>query len=308
TFGRRVTAMGGTAVPAGTTDVSFSEVAAGLEPGRTHWFCAVAENPLGKRFGQVLQFNSFAPPPLVRTTPATDITSSGATLKGTVTPNGTATTGWFRVSDMRPAACDDMFGTRVPAMDGVALGSSAEAPLSLAAAGLRPSTRYFACAIAANMGGAAFGEVVEFATRPAPPTARTVSAIIQADGNVQLSGTVNPQGLPTTATFRYSRTRSDSCATLPNPTRQPPLGNVVPAGFTEVEQQEVVRNLPAGEYFFCMYASSDAGEGNGEVQSFVVGSTMMGPGCSCATGIEGAGASVVLALALALSVRRRRVK
>ncbi|MDX2010122.1 MAG: hypothetical protein SFW67_08030 [Myxococcaceae bacterium] len=308
TFGRRVPAAGGTSVPAGTNDVNFGEVAAGLEPGRTHWFCAIAENPLGKRFGQVLQFNSFAPAPIVRTGDAIDVEATSATLRGSVNPNGTAATGWFRISETRPMACDDSFGTRVPTMDGVALGDGAEVPLSLAAMGLKSSTRYFVCAIASNLGGAAFGDVREFTTKPAPPSVKTIAATQQPDGSFLLTGTVNPQGLTTSASFKYSTTRAQSCATLPNASRVPALGNTLAPGFTEVPQQELLKGLAPGEYFFCMFATSEAGEGNGEVQSFVVEGPMMMQGCSCTTGLEGTGASAVLALTLALGLRRRRVR
>jgi hypothetical protein len=307
TFGRRVPATGGAAVPAGTTDVSYGEVAAGLDPGRSYFFCAIAENPLGKRFGQVLQFNSFAPLPVVRTSDAMDVESASATLMGVVNPNGTAATGWFRFSETRPMACDDQFGTRVPAMDGVALGEGGrEVPLSVAAMGLKSSTRYYVCAIASNLGGAAFGDVREFTTRPAPPSVKTLASALQPDGSILLTGTVNPQGLTTTAAFKYSTTRSESCATMSNASRAPVLGNTLPPGFTEVPQQETLKGLSPGEYFFCMFATSEAGEGNGQVQSFLVEGPKMTQGCSCATGFEGGGASAVVALALMMGLRRRR--
>jgi len=304
TFGQRAPAMGGTQIPAGTTDVAFSELVTGLEPGKTYFFCAIADNPLGKGFGQVLQFNSFAPPPTVTTTMAADVQGAGATLNGTVNPNGTAATGWFRYADVKPMACDDQFGTRVPAMGGLALGAgSTEAPATLAVTSLRPNTKYFFCAVASNMGGAAFGALQEFTTTSAPPIARTVSIEPQGDGTVIFKGTVNPNGSPSTAAFRYGASNPGTCS-FGFGTRVPTTAIDVAPGFTDVPLTQVATDIRPGTYFGCLFSQNFAGDGPGEVVTFTVEGAQMGLGCS--SGLEGAGASGVLAVVMLLLSRRRR--
>ncbi|MDP3233571.1 MAG: hypothetical protein Q8N26_12400 [Myxococcales bacterium] len=305
TFGRRAPATGGSTVPAGTMDTPFSEVVTGLDPGATYFFCAIAENPLGKSFGQVLQFNSFAPPPVVTTGMATDVIGTSATVSGTVNPNGTTATGWFRYADVMPTSCDDLFGTRVPAMGGMTLGAgTAAAPYTLAISGLRPNTKYFFCAVASNMGGAAFGALQEFQTTSAPPIAKTVSIEPQADGTVVFKGTVNPNGSASTAAFRYGASNPGSC-TFGFGTRVPTVAIDVPAGFTDVPLSQVASDIRPGTYFGCLFSQNFAGDGPGEVVTFTVEGAKMG--CSCSTGLEGMGTNGVLAIALLLWSRRKRV-
>jgi YHS domain-containing protein len=306
TFGRRAPAAGGTTVAAGTMDTAFSEVVTGLDPGSTYFFCAIAENPLGKSFGQVLQFNSFALPPTVTTGMAADIVGTSATVNGTVNPNGTTATGWFRYAEVKPTSCDDMFGTRVPAMGGMTLGAgTTAAPYTLALSGLRPNTKYFFCAVASNMGGAAFGDLQEFQTTSAPPIAKTVSIEPQADGTVVFKGTVNPNGSASTAAFRYGASNPGTCS-FGFGTRVPSVAVDVPAGFTDVPLTQVASDVRPGTYFGCLFSQNFAGDGPGEVITFTVEGAKMG--CSCSTGLEGMGASGVLAIAILLWSRRKRTQ
>ncbi|MER2562493.1 MAG: hypothetical protein ABTQ32_17345 [Myxococcaceae bacterium] len=303
TFGRRAPATGGTAVVAGTSDVAFSQVVTGLEPGKTYFVCAIAENPLGKSFGQVLQFNSYAPPPRVVTGMASDVTGNTATLSGTANPNGTTAIGWFRYSETKPAACDDMFGTRVPAMDGLPLGGGTmDRPLTLAVQGLRPNTKYTFCAIASNMGGAAFGSLQEFTTTSAPPIAKTISADVEGT-SVTFKGTVNPNGSPSTAAFRYGASNPGTCS-FGFGTKVPSVAVDIAPGFTDVPVTQTATHIRPGTYFACLFSQNFAGDGPGEVITFTVEGAQMG--CGCSSGLEGAGASGVLAIAMLLWSRRRR--
>ena len=66
-----------------------------LTPGTTYHYRAVGVNSLGRALGADLTFTTLAQP-AVTTSPATSITSTNATLNGTVNPNGAATTAYFR--------------------------------------------------------------------------------------------------------------------------------------------------------------------------------------------------------------------
>ena len=149
----------------------------------SYYYCAIAENAFGMAFGEIEEFVPGAIPPVVTTEAATAITGTTATVTGTADPRGTDATGWFRYGATDPGTCDDSFGTRGPLTGGAMLGAGTEPvgyeePLT----GLEPSSIYFYCAAAQNLGGAAFGEVLSFTTEAAPPTVRTIPAVVGARG------------------------------------------------------------------------------------------------------------------------------
>jgi len=306
TFGRRVPAAGGTQVQATAPDTSYSEIVTGLEPGATQYFCAIAQNPLGISVGQVQQFNAYAPPPIVVTNAITDLAGTSLTLNGAANPNGTAAIGWFRYSDTKPTACDDQFGTRVPAMDGTNLGAGmASQPFSLAVSGLKAATKYFYCAVASNLGGAAFGSIQEFTTEQVPPTAKTLSIEVQPDGLVVFRGSVNTNGTISTASFRYGNSDPGTCS-FGFGTRLPNLAVEIPAGFTDVPFEQTANDIKPGTYFGCLLAQNFAGDGRGEIVSFTVPGETQAMGCNCSTGFDGSSALAIAIVALGWLAGRRR--
>lgn len=85
-FGTRVPASGGTSMGSGSNAVSYSYPISGLTPGTVYYFCAIAQNNLGMKYGSVLSFTT-ALPPADSDPPATTITlTPGA-------PNGS--NGWY---------------------------------------------------------------------------------------------------------------------------------------------------------------------------------------------------------------------
>ena len=104
--------------------------------------------------------------------------------------NGSAAAVWFRVGDTEPSVCDESFGTRVTAQRGASggqvLGPDGQSQagsagyLSDALSGLRPSTTYFYCAVASNMGGVKFGQVRSFTTLAPPPELGTVTTKVES--------------------------------------------------------------------------------------------------------------------------------
>ncbi|KKR46261.1 MAG: hypothetical protein UT82_C0016G0002 [Parcubacteria group bacterium GW2011_GWB1_40_14] len=111
------------------------------------------------------------PSPLVTTISPTSVTETTATLNGSVNPNGSAATGWFRYSASNPGTCNDTFGTRVPVAGGTAVGSGLSyVPYSQNISSLTPGITYYYCAIGNNTTGTAFGSVYSFvsSTPPSP--------------------------------------------------------------------------------------------------------------------------------------------
>ncbi len=169
-FGTRVPASGGTSLGAGGSDVGYSYPISGLTPQEVYYFCVIANNGGGKAFGSVLTFTTPPSPLTVTTIPATQVTSSAATLNSFVNPNGLAATAWYRYSTTDPIICYDDFGTRVPASGGTSLGSgSSNVSYSYPISGLTPGEVYYFCVIAENGLGKAFGSVLAFTTDSPPP-------------------------------------------------------------------------------------------------------------------------------------------
>ena len=125
-FGTRAPAAGGSALGSGNTAVAYALGITGLSPATTYYFCAISQNSVATAFGAVLSFTTPAPP-TVTTSAASSIGNSTAFLNGSATPNGAATTGWFRYALTDPGACNDVFGSRAPVAGGSNLGSGTSA-------------------------------------------------------------------------------------------------------------------------------------------------------------------------------------
>ncbi len=267
-FGTRLPAAGGTALGTGNTPVNFSLPASSLTAGTTYYFCALASSPVGTSVGTVLSFTTAAAP-LVTTTAANAITSTGATLNGSANPNVSATTGWFRYDTTSPGACDDVFGTRAPAAGGTSLGSGSSAvAYSQAVTGLTPATTYYYCAIAQNAVGTSFGAVLSFTTAATPAVTTAAATAITSTG-ATLNGSANPNLLTATGWFRYSATDPGACSDAFG-TRAPAAGGTaLGAGGTAVAYSQAIAGLTASTtYYYCAIASNAAGTGFGAVLSF----------------------------------------
>ena len=291
------------ALGAGTTPVGWSQVAAGLTPGATYYFCAIASNTVGTSFGAVLVVTIDAPAPVVTTQPATLVEARGGVLNGLANPNGSATNGWFRYGTTKPVACDDTFGTRVPAMGGLPLGAGASAmSFTLAVTDLKPNLAYHFCAIASNAGGAAFGDLLTFSTATAPPTVTTLDVTMDADGRPELNARGNPNGSSAVGTFRYGTENPGTCTDTFG-VRAPDAGISMGAGHDPVPFKQPLGELAAGAtYFYCAVVTTPAGTALGELKQFEVPAGQ-GKGCGCGSG--GSAASL-LALALVLLARAKR--
>jgi MYXO-CTERM domain-containing protein len=268
TFG---TATATIALGAGLLDVPFGDTVTGLSPTMTYYYCAIAENAEGIAFGQIVSFSPAAVAPVVTTEPATDITGVAATLEGSANPNALVTTGWFRYGATDPGDCSDAFGERAPLNGGVDIGSGQSALLfSVPVSGLEPSTTYYYCAAAENLGGATFGEVLTFTTEAVPPLVTTVSAELDDLGVMIFSGEANPRGAEAIGWFRYGSDDPGSCNDEYG-TRVPAAdGTALGDGKVNVPFTEALDDLAPGTYYLCAVASNEAGTAVGGALQFVV--------------------------------------
>ena len=85
----------------GTGSGSYTSFLTGLKPAKTYYVQSYAVNSKGLKLGNVISFTTLPPcdqVPIVTTMAATNISSTGATLNGTVNANGSPTTITFQYS------------------------------------------------------------------------------------------------------------------------------------------------------------------------------------------------------------------
>jgi MYXO-CTERM domain-containing protein len=268
TFGTRAPSSGGTALGAGSSAVDYAQPVTGLAGGTTYFYCAIASNSAGTRFGSVMSFTTLAVP-TVTTSAASAVSSTGATLNGSANPRGSDASGWFRYHTVSPGTCNDTFGTRTPSSGGTALGAGGSAvPYQQPITGLAPGTTYFVCAIAQNGVGTGVGSVQSFTT-PAAPTVTTSAPSALSSTGATLNGSGDPNLDAATGWFRYSSTDPGSCNDTFG-TRAPASGGTsLGAGGSAVAYSQAVTGLTSGTtYYFCAIASNSVGTSFGTLLSF----------------------------------------
>jgi formylglycine-generating enzyme required for sulfatase activity len=210
-------------------------------PGTTGW---------GATFGG-LPTALWQLPPGAWTSSASTITPSGATLNGTVNPNGWPTTAWFQWGDTTN------YGNLTSVTN---LGSGITAlPLSVPIAGLTLNVTYHFRIAATNDNGLAYGNDQSFTTSLSP-TVTTLPVTDVSTNNATLNGMVNPNGWPTTAWFQWGATTN--------------YGNLTPvadlgSGTTTLPSSAQLASLtPSVTYHFRVAATNDYGLVYGSDQSF----------------------------------------
>jgi hypothetical protein len=144
----------------GTTDGEVSANITGLSPSTTYHYRVVATNAAGTVDGADQVFTTAPVAPGVTTLPASSLGQRGATLNGSVNPNGVATT--YRFEYGTSAA----YGQSTPdtSAGAVAGNQSVSAPL----ANLTPGTTYHYRLVAVSAAGTTSGSDAVFTTS-APP-------------------------------------------------------------------------------------------------------------------------------------------
>jgi hypothetical protein len=148
-----------------------------------------------------------APPaPTVITGIATGVTSSGATLQGTVNPQGQATTYSFQYGP------STTYGSQTTA---VGAGSgTADVAATAAITGLASGTTYHYRLVAQSPGGTSYGGDQTMSTLTLPAV-KTGSATKIDESSATLSGVVNPRGQATTDYFQFGTSIGYGLQTAP---------------------------------------------------------------------------------------------
>ena len=250
------TATDNQAIGAGTTAQSVSATIAGLTSGTKYYYRVAATNASGTQKGAIASFTTAVPnsPPTVTTSAADNVTTTGATLHGTVSPNELATTGWFEWGTDNNLASF----TSTPSQS---LGSGKTSVAITATPALSPGTTYYFRVAASNSVGTSKGSILTFNTLPQLPLVTTQAANAIMANSATLNANVNPNGLATTAFFEYGT--------------DPLLSNITTTGSqamgsgTTGQPISVTLSLSAATtYYFRVIATNSAGTSKGEIISF----------------------------------------
>jgi len=177
----------------GTANTAVSASLTGLTAGTTYHYRVVATNSSGTDRGADGIFTTSAGPVAV-TGSATSVTTTTATLNGTVDPNGRATTWYFEYGT------STSYGSKTTERS--AGSSTSTAGVSAPVSGLTRGRLYHYRLVATSDAGTSRGADQTFSTITAP-TAVTGAASSIAPTSARLNGRVTPNGQATTWYFEY---------------------------------------------------------------------------------------------------------
>jgi hypothetical protein len=189
--------------------------------------------------------------PTVTTGAVNDATSTGATLTGSVNPNGAQTTYYFEYG-----TSPNYGATTVPSDVG---SGSDSVSVTYALADLIPGDSYHYRLVATNLDGSSYGEDATFQTSAAPSVSTGTATPISSTSE-SLAGTINPNGVDTTYYFEYGTSAS--------------FGETSPVidgggGQSPVSVTITIANLTAGAtYDYALVASSALGTVVGATSTF----------------------------------------
>jgi phosphodiesterase/alkaline phosphatase D-like protein len=184
----------------GSTDTAVSRAISGLTNGVTYHYRVVATNAGGTTNGADMTFTTGIPAPTATTNPASGISSTSATLNGTVNANNSSTTVTFEYGETVA------YGRTAVAVQSPVTGSTSTA-VSAAISSLVPNTLYHYRVKAESVGGTTYGTDMTFTTVGAPIVITLPATPVSPTG-ATLNGTVNANGYSTTVTFEYGTTAS----------------------------------------------------------------------------------------------------
>ena len=273
-----VTTASSPGTASGTSATAQSLGLTGLSSGTTYYVELEATNSAATVvYGGVVSFTTAAALTVVTTTPATSITTSAATLNGTVDANGdpnvTAIEFCYSTTSFTTGNCSSAVGEVTTAANpGTATGTSATAQ-SLGLTGLTSGTTYYFELEATNALSTTYPGGVQSFTTVAALTVVTSASTSITTSSATLHGTVNANGDPNvhTVEFCYSTTSftTGNCAGAPGEVTTASSPGTA-SGTSATAQSLALTGLSSGTtYYFELEATNSVGVTYyGEVENF----------------------------------------
>ena len=237
----------------------------GLAPVTTYYYRVSATDTTGTTHGPIQSFTT-RDRPLATTAPATAPTRTGASLSGTVNPDGASSTYHFLyvpAAGYQPGA-PNRYVQGASTVESASVGSdySVHAAGPVAIDGLRPGTTYHFAIVATNSFGSTTGSDMTFTTSPAtPPLASTGEPTGVSQLSATLTGNVDTGGLPSTLQFEFG-TVPFAGSILPASTGSP-SGTLIPVSLSFAGDL-----APDTTYYYRVIATNADGTSYGSDLSF----------------------------------------
>jgi len=200
--------------------------------------------------------------PAVTIDSPTAVTDSGATISGTVNPQGD-TADW-RVQISTDPAC--VSGYTDQPLQQIATASASPVNVQYEVAGLLPAQHYCVRILATNSAGATASSVQELNTLDTLPTqVFTAYAAPRTDTSARLNGYVNPEGSEASYRFEYSADGSNWTALPPEQTSEERAQVTVASELSGLE--------PATTYHYRFVVENDAGSVEADEKVFTTRTT-----------------------------------
>jgi hypothetical protein len=232
---------------------SGSNGSCGAEGSETYYLCHATKEGYNGPTGMGTPDGVFtsATAPTVTTGSATSVTESGATLNGTVNPNGAETKYYFEYGTT------ESYGSKTAEASTGSGESNVEE--SKAVTGLTLGTTYDFRITATNSEGTTHG-ANQKVTPSGRPSAETKAATLVGQTDATLNGTVNPKGAETKYYFEYGPTTSYGTKTA-----EVSAGS----GISSVEESKAISGLAGGTvYHFRIVVRNTDGTTDGSDQEF----------------------------------------
>jgi hypothetical protein len=262
-----------TSAGSGTTSAGVSATISGLTPATTYHYRFVAANASGTTNGSDGTFTtSGSGAPAVVTGSASNLTTSSATLTGSVNPNGRATTWHFEYGT------STSYASTTPSQN-AGSGTSA-VNVSAPVGGLRVGVVYHFRLVGESSAGTTHGPDQSFTLRSAP-NATTGSVSSVSATSAILHGGVNPNGQDTSWHFEFGTSTSYGMSTATKGAG---------SGTGSVNVSAALGGLvPGTTYHYRLVATNASGTTGGADRTFTtVGAPVVATGGAQAVGLTNA--------------------
>jgi phosphodiesterase/alkaline phosphatase D-like protein len=204
----------------GTSDTAVSAALAGLVAGTTYHYRVVAVSANGNTPGSDQTFTTAAnPPPVATTGTSSGISTTAATLSGTVNANGSSTTVTFEYGETLA------YGTTVTATPSPVTGTS-DTAVTAALTGLTADTTYHFRVVADSANGNTPGADQTFTTAAPPMVVLSIGAVNRSGNTL----TVDFTGPPNTPPSAWEVAGSATLASFPDNKTADTTFSETPAG------------------------------------------------------------------------------